>query len=251
MWDGSPSTGRDCSILTDFCENCTIMGYNRIILYVKFYHVTSLSIFRHICHTKASIMFLYCWELAFGWPCNKIIENSRWSANQICQILSVEKDQGVCFYGFWQVKSINELFWQRNYARSIQRSTLARYSINEDVQFISIFQIKIFRRVLWFGYCFYSNGLDFDIRSRVICEAFIWGSHVIWESCRKIENSKSLILEDFIRLPYELFNLSCLYQINPLKSFLSFCVRSFGYLENEEVRTNFKIFSEVPGKVSR
>ena len=251
MWDGSPSTGRDCSILTDFCENCTIMGYNRIILYVKFYHVTSLSIFRHICHTKASIMFLYCWELAFGWPCNKIIENSRWSANQICQILSVEKDQGVCFYGFWQVKSINELFWQRNYARSIQRSTLVQYSINEDVQIISIFQIKIFRRVLWFGYCFYSNGLDFDIRSRVICEAFIWGSHVIWESCRKIENSKSLILEDFIRLPYELFNLSCLYQINPLKSFLSFCVRSFGYLENEEVRTNFKIFSEVPGKVSR
>ena len=136
-------------------------------------------------------MFLYCWELAFGWPCNKIIENSRWSANQICQILSVEKDQGVCFYGFWRVKSINELFWQRNYARSIQRSTLARYSINEDVQFISIFQIKIFRRVLWFGYCFYSNGLDFDIRSRVIWEAFIWGSiYVIWENCRKIEFKK-------------------------------------------------------------
>ena len=91
------------------------------------------------------------------------------------------------------------IIWQRNYARSIQWSTLARYSINEDVQIISIFQIKIFRRVLWFGYCFYSNGLDYDIYSRVIWEAFIWGSHVIWESCRKIENSKSL---------YKLLNLS-------------------------------------------
>ena len=81
MWDGSPSTGSDCSILTDFCENCTIIGYNRIILYVKFYHVTTISIYRHICPTKT--MFLYCWELAFGWPCNKIVENNRWSANLI------------------------------------------------------------------------------------------------------------------------------------------------------------------------
>ena len=93
MWDDSPSTGTYCSILTDFCENCTIMAYNRIILYVKFYYLTSFSIFRHICPTKA--MFLYCWELAFGWPFNKIIENSRWAANQICQILFVAKDQGV------------------------------------------------------------------------------------------------------------------------------------------------------------